>query len=91
MRSVDDTRAPDHARRAVFGKSITRPPKPRARHLEPVPPLPIRSVLFALVALFAAVYALARHYSRAELGSTPAASPTEIREVPAPELLPLDK
>ena len=62
IRIVDDTKARDHARRVVFGKSITRPPKGRPRHLEPVPPLPLRSVLIALLALLASAYALVRHY-----------------------------
>jgi hypothetical protein len=71
----------------VFGKSITQRPKPRARQLEPVPSLPHRTFAFALVAVLACAYAIVRHYTRAPV-EAPAPA---VREIPAPEVVPLEK
>jgi hypothetical protein len=73
----------------VFGKSITRPPKPRARQLEPVPALPHRTFAFAFVAVIACAYAIARHYTRHD-APPPAATP-RVREIPAPDLVPIER
>jgi hypothetical protein len=83
--TVDDTKAGDHPPNLVFGKSIVRPPKPRSRVLEPVPPLPWRSFAFALLGVVGAGYAVARHYSARPATPSHAAE----RELPAPELIPL--
>ena len=81
----DDTKARDHPPNLVFGKSIVRPPKPRSRALEPVPPLPWRSFAFALLGVVASCYALARHYAGRPVTHERSAD----RELPAPELVPL--
>lgn len=73
----------------MFGKSITRPSKPPARHLEPVPPLPTRAVMLALLAVMGSAYAIVRHYTRVE--PPPRAQPAEMREVPAPEVVPVER
>ena len=72
---------------SVFGKSITRPPKPRARLLEPVPALPWRPLAFGFLAALASLYALVRHYARAE----PSDRLPAPYEIPAPELVPETK
>jgi hypothetical protein len=72
---------------SVFGKSIIRPPRPRARRLQPVPGLPWRSFALALLAVLGSVYALVRYYGgRGQLPSPPPA-----QEIPAPDLVPVEK
>ncbi len=66
----------------MFGKSITRPPRPRTTRLLPVPGLPWRSFAVAFLAIGLCVYALVRHYGRPE---TPQKTDA-VREIPAPEL-----
>jgi hypothetical protein len=70
----------------VFGKSITRPPKPKARRPVPLPEVPWRTFALALLAVLSSAYAIVRHY--AAPAPIPAPSATEI---PAPELLPVDR
>jgi hypothetical protein len=66
----------------VFGKSITRPERPRTTRLLPVPGLPWRTFALAFLAIVGSVYALVRHYTRPEI----APQGESIRELPAPEL-----
>jgi hypothetical protein len=84
MRVVDDTPAWRKAGRLVFGKSIVQRPKPRARRLTPLPPLPWRTFALAALGVLASLWALQRYYERRHLPPPPPV----VREIPAPEVVP---
>ncbi len=78
----------------MFGRSITRPAKPRSKvtPLEATPGLPVRPLALALIAVVAAAYAVVRHYAGATQTPPRGVTPTDtVREIPAPELVPLTR
>jgi hypothetical protein len=75
----------------VFGKSVTDRPKPRARRIEPLPPLPLRTFALGFVAVVGCAYAIARHYTMHGASPVTNATSEREREIPAPEIVPIEK
>ena len=73
----------------MFGKSVTERPKPRTGRIEPLPPLPLRTFLLGFVAVVGCAYAIVRHYT--VHNAPPVTHATGEREIPAPDLVPVEK
>jgi hypothetical protein len=75
----------------VFRSSITQRPKPPARRAVAPQRISIRVLSLAILGVISSGYALVRHYTRTEPPRTTETTAPREHEIPAPELVPLER